>query len=779
MNGHDTAYDDLLPLDTLRHFARDFLAGFVSIMTTLGFEPKMLASPNARAAAIARRQQRQLVVTADATAAAERAAADRADTDDDGDDDDDSSSSSNSSSSSSSSSSGGGGSSGDPGAASPLATSASTASTAISPPPPTAAAAAASATAVVAAGAGAAVAALTASGLPANVPALASSVAVLTPRVAALHRACRSGVVEAVTTALNGVPNVNATDGTGWSALLCAVDSGSVACIKALLKHNADATQRTRAGSGALHLLVKYGASNRQTHSTVAYVKVLTALIEKGAPVTANADGETPLHIACKAANVVAIEHLLKSTPVDVDHRNAPHQLTALHIAARNGFTEITQLLIKHGADVHATCREGADGPEVTAAQLAAQHQHSECERVLRDRLHDAVQFAAALRGLDAKRALALLATHPRLLLFTDGEKRNALHFFCGKADLATVRTLLESPLAAQLVDAVDAHGRTPLHVACATFNYAVIVALLDRATNAGRSCADGSTPLHLLANRAPDKQKLAAQVVEKLIGRRRRRQRAQRRGRDGAAPVRALGQRGDCQVPAHGARRRRQAEPRGRVGAAVRAALRLQGHCEADCARRVEAAATVALRQRALVARQLARRLHAGATAGAAGERRVKATRETTVPRSLAQLAGFALLLAVAAAPRRLVALEKRRQRVALVADVGARLADPVQAALFALEVVHCVAVFERLRETELRLVALERHGAANHDFGVGLEAGGAERHVFGERHLFCPSASPIQSARRRPTPQRGRCARAGAPRTRRESPRRPARPA
>jgi ankyrin repeat protein len=524
MNGHDTAYDDLLPLDTLRHFARDFLAGFVSIMTTLGFEPKMLASPNARAAAIARRQQRQLVVTADATAAAERAAADRADTDDD---EDDSSSSSNSSSSSSSSSSGGGGggsgSSGDPGAARssplpPLATSASTASTAstaISPPPPTSAAAAA----VSVVGAGAAVAALTASGLPANVPALASSVAVLTPRVAALHRACRSGVVEAVTTALNGVPNVNATDGTGWSALLCAVDSGSVACIKALLKHNADATQRTRAGSGALHLLVKYGASNRQTHSTVAYVKVLTALIEKGAPVTPNADGETPLHIACKAANVVAIEHLLKSTPVDVDHRNAPHQLTALHIAARNGFTEITQLLIKHGADVHATCREGADGPEVTAAQLAAQHQHSECERVLRDRLHDAVQFAAALRGLDAKRTLALLATHPRLLLFTDGEKRNALHFFCGKADLATVRTLLESPLAAQLVDAVDAHGRTPLHVACATFNYAVIVALLDRATNAGRSCADGSTPLHLLANRAPDKQKLAAQVVEKLIG--------------------------------------------------------------------------------------------------------------------------------------------------------------------------------------------------------------------------------------------------------------------
>lgn len=361
--------------------------------------------------------------------------------------------------------------------------------------------------------------------------------------MAALHRACRSGVVETVEAALANVTNVNVRDAAGWSALLCAVDSGSVACVRALLKHNADAAQRTRAGSGALHLLVKYGASNRQTHSTVAYVKVLVQLIEKGAPVTPNADGETPLHIAVKAANVVAIEHLLKSTSVDVEHRNTANNWTALHIAARNGFTEIAQLLIKYGADISATCRDApmhtalsaSDGapttavtpapptaplPEelVTPVQLASLHQHADCERMLRDRLHDAVQFAAALRGFDSKRALSLLASHPRLLLYTDNEKRNALHFFCSKPDAATVRTMLESRLAPPLVDAVDAHGRTPLHVACATFDYRLIVSLLDRSANASRTCGDGSTPLHLLANRAPDKPRLAAQVIEKLL---------------------------------------------------------------------------------------------------------------------------------------------------------------------------------------------------------------------------------------------------------------------
>lgn len=37
----------------------------------------------------------------------------------------------------------------------------------------------------------------------------------------------------------------------------------------------ADVTATTRAGSGALHLLVKYGATNRQSYSKATYIKLL------------------------------------------------------------------------------------------------------------------------------------------------------------------------------------------------------------------------------------------------------------------------------------------------------------------------------------------------------------------------------------------------------------------------------------------------------------------------------------------------------------------------
>jgi hypothetical protein len=45
-----------------------------------------------------------------------------------------------------------------------------------------------------------------------------------------------------------------------------------------------------------------------------------------------------------------------------------------------------------------------------------------------------------------------------------------------------------------------------------------LIALLLDHSDDATRVTSDGSTPLHLLANRAPDKAKLAASVIDRLI---------------------------------------------------------------------------------------------------------------------------------------------------------------------------------------------------------------------------------------------------------------------
>jgi ankyrin repeat protein len=179
----------------------------------------------------------------------------------------------------------------------------------------------------------------------------------------ALHRACRAGLLDAVEAQLNEGADATQLDGAGWSPLLHAAESGSVPIVAALLKANVDASVQTRAGSGVLHLLVKYGLSTRQAVNKATYVKLLRQLIERGASMAANADGETPLHVATRAANVAALETLLRDTRVDVDAKSTQLQWTALHVAARAGATDAAALLIRHGANIHALGRASREAP--------------------------------------------------------------------------------------------------------------------------------------------------------------------------------------------------------------------------------------------------------------------------------------------------------------------------------------------------------------------------------------------------------------------------------
>lgn len=161
-------------------------------------------------------------------------------------------------------------------------------------------------------------------------------------------------------------------------------------------------------------MLVKYGVKTYTKQNyikllrTVGVVRCLCAraptyraaqLIERGAVVTANADGETPVHVATRAGNVTALECLLRDTAVDVEAKTAQLGWTALHMAARAGATEAATLLIKHGADLRTLARASRDAPPdaplVTPVQLATTHAHADCERLLRDRERDAVQLAS------------------------------------------------------------------------------------------------------------------------------------------------------------------------------------------------------------------------------------------------------------------------------------------------------------------------------------------------------------------------------------------------
>lgn len=70
MKLQDSSYDDVLPLVTLKKFARDFLVGFTNIMTTLGFEECMLAQPEEREEMKKKRQRAEIAKAAAAAGAA-------------------------------------------------------------------------------------------------------------------------------------------------------------------------------------------------------------------------------------------------------------------------------------------------------------------------------------------------------------------------------------------------------------------------------------------------------------------------------------------------------------------------------------------------------------------------------------------------------------------------------------------------------------------------------------------------------------------------------------
>jgi ankyrin repeat protein len=154
--------------------------------------------------------------------------------------------------------------------------------------------------------------------------------------------------------------DVNAAQGDGTTALHWAAYQLDAALVGELLSHGAKADTQNKYGASPLGEAVKGGNAD-----------IVEMLIAAGANVEApNADGETALMLAARTGNV-AVASKLVAARADVNAVEAWRAQTPLMWAAEGAFPEVVDLLIAHGADVHARAAANDWGAQITSEPRA------------------------------------------------------------------------------------------------------------------------------------------------------------------------------------------------------------------------------------------------------------------------------------------------------------------------------------------------------------------------------------------------------------------------
>nr|CAD7426767.1 unnamed protein product [Timema monikensis] len=162
-----------------------------------------------------------------------------------------------------------------------------------------------------------------------------------------LHKAARSGKIEAVELAIREGAEINLRDNKGLTALHHAVHSHEVDVLNVLLRMKADCN----IGDHKKLLPLHYAISKKS-------FAVVQCLVEGGSKVNSPDDeGLTALHLTAKNGKIDYIRYLLQNG-ADV---NLPDSkgLTALHHSARNGTITNMMLLISKGANLNAQDKSG------------------------------------------------------------------------------------------------------------------------------------------------------------------------------------------------------------------------------------------------------------------------------------------------------------------------------------------------------------------------------------------------------------------------------------
>eukprot|EP00057_Strongylocentrotus_purpuratus_P023321 XP_011677795.1 PREDICTED: ankyrin repeat domain-containing protein 65-like [Strongylocentrotus purpuratus] len=228
-------------------------------------------------------------------------------------------------------------------------------------------------------------------------------------------------------------------------------------------------------------------------------------LLQRGADVDVlNLDIKaTPLHAAARM-NSVNVAHVLLARCADIDRKTSTG-LTPLHISARRGHKEMTNILLTLGrADVHARDAEngtalhvGAMSGNLAVCRLLVHHGAdigAKDVNKMTPLMRAVVSGHAALVDMFLERAHQTGLNIEEYINNEDNDGNTCLHLAVSKRRTEVIQRLLGYRMNANLV---KKNGMGPLHIAATNGSTAVALHLIQNGADIDMKDDEGMTPLH------------------------------------------------------------------------------------------------------------------------------------------------------------------------------------------------------------------------------------------------------------------------------------------